>query len=216
MSDVKFVIIMMSILIGILVWYVLKMIGITNKYYGEKSFVKIPTVFEVTILNSIGFFTILLIILALLGLWTIIYGFLNPLKDIYSVVMMVLVGLLVITIPVFELYRFYVFFQLNGASKKYFFEPEERMLTIISHDEFSFKKVEIVEVVDYCFNFKESMRNGFFFRLIILKNGEKVVFTEILPFFSYLEEFYGNIESKRIFVHYSKLFEHIAWFKTLH
>ncbi len=216
MSDVKFVIIMMSILLGILVWYVLKMIGISDKYYGEKSFVKIPTVFEVTILNSIGFFTILLIILALLGLWTIIYGFLNPLKDIYSVVIMVLVGLLVIAIPIIEFYRFYVCFQLNGTSKKYFFEPEERMLTIISHDEFSFKKVEIDEVVDYCFNFKESARNGFFFRVFMLKNGEKVVFTEILPFFSYLAEFYGNIESKRIFVHYSKLFEYIAWFKTLH
>ncbi len=216
MSDVKFVIIMMSILLGILVWYVLKMIGISDKYYGEKSFVKIPTVFEVTILNSIGFFTILLIILALLGLWTIIYGFLNPLKDIYSVVIMVLVGLFEIAIPLFEFYRFYVCFQLNGTSKKYFFEPEERMLTIIFHDEFSFKKVEIDEVVDYCFNSKESMRYSFFFRVFMLKNGEKVVFTEILPFFSYLEEFYGNIESKRIFVHYSKLFEYIAWFKTLH
>ena len=215
MSDVKFVIITMSFLLGIMVWFIFKMIGISNTYYGENSFVKVPTVFKVTILNSIGFFTFLLIIIALLGLWTIIYGFLNPLKDIYSVVIMVLVGLLEIAIPLFEFYRFYVFFQLNGASKKYFFEPEERMITIISHDEFSFKKVEIVEVVDYCFNFKESARNSFFFRVFILKNGEKVVFTEILPFFSYLEEFYGNIESKRIFVHYSKLFEYIAWFKTL-
>jgi len=217
MSDVKFVIIMMSILLGILVWYVLKMIGISNKYYGEKSFVKIPTVFEVTILNSIGFFELIWIFMTLMSLWLIIYAFINPYNDVTASIIIILMGIIQLAILVFQLCLFLICFKLNGSPKRYFFEPHDRELTILAEEEFSFKGNEIINAQTYCFNLKRSAnaKSYFYVTVFNLVNGEKVVFTDILPFYNYLEEYFGNIEYSRIYLKHSELNHYYRWFKSL-
>jgi len=217
MTDAKFVVITMVILLVILLWYVLKVIGISDKYYGENSFVKVPTVFETTFLNSIGFFAIVLIFISLMSLWLIFYAFTNPFNDAAGSMIMFVMGLIQLAIPLSQFYQFLICFKLNGSPKRYFFEPQDRELTILAEEEFSFKKNEIIDAQTYCFNFKRSAnaKNYFHITVFNLVNGEKVVFTDILPFYNYLEEYFGYIEFSRIYLKYSEFNRYYKWFKSL-
>lgn len=213
MSDVGFVIIAMAILLGLLLWYVFKIIGISDKFYCDNSFAKVPTIFEVNFKDTLSFETLMFVFLAYMGLFFMANVFINPIPDILANILMIIISLVLLLLSFFEFYKIYICFQLNGSPKSYFFEPEERKLTIRSDSEFSFIKEEIEEVIEY--RFGKGSRSYISVIVYCLRNKGKVVFTHILPFYFYLNEYYGELKTSRIFLKKIELNKYFKWFKTL-
>jgi hypothetical protein len=214
MSNLEFVLVSITIVVGLLAWYIRVVTRISDRYYGDESFVKIPTLFEVGFWDTLGFFSILLLSMGLLGISSIIYGFMVYFNDWRVCLAISMTGVIQLLLPIVEFYKTYWFLKINGKPKSYFFEPNERKLTITTDKEFSFVKADIREIIWY--RFGGDSKGATTIIVFELKNGEKIVFTEVLPFFYYLEEFYGELHAKRVILSMRYFRSYLKWFSTLH